>query len=472
MNLSDSPWLLASVASADKIVMDVFKEEVEISDNIIQPPRLLDVTINIVIWCITILLWLPVSMVCLPLFVLGLYIWGLPPIISPISRFSKYFIAAFTEGKHEENIPFSNRVIVFLAVLSNLIKAPINGTFWFLDELLYPVYHKVDIREPVFFITAARSGSTQLTHYLENDENNFIAPTAGEGLFPFIWIWKFVVPVLKRFARNKQHVVENKMFGLEAKKRHNFSFANTETWDVIFGAWHYTYLSWYMGINFMKWGFPLASLTEPTDNQYLKSLYEFTDSVMKKVVYHRGRPSQRVLVKGHFLIAAKGLQQCFPDAKFFTVAREPVNRFQSFINFMVTISFDGPPRIDYLSPVPWKVVCQFVVHTQIPYCEQEMLFYDQSDDKRLAIPFTMFVNKLNNTLQTVYSFCNIQAPVLVLSNAIIAQRTTHDRTNRKASYNPKFNRSLSELGIDEEKLKEHLKRYIQWIKSLDKKLKP
>lgn len=454
-----------------KAVMDVFKEGVEISDDI-QPTRPLGATVNIItIWCVTILLWLPVSVACLPLFVLGTCIWGLPPIISPISRFSKYFTAIFTEGKIEENILFSNRVIAFLIVLCNLIKAPTNGLFWFLDELLYPGYHKVNIREPIFFITATRSGSTLLANYLEDDENNFIAPTSGEGLFPFIWVWKFIVPVLKRVAVNKRHAVRNKMFGSEARKRHNFSLENTETWDVIAGTWHFTYLSWYMGTDFMKWGFPFASLTEPTDSHYVKSFCEFTDSIMKKVVYHRGIPSQHVLVKGHFLIAANDLQQRYPNAKFFTIVREPLSRFQSSINFMMTISADGPPNRDYLlSPVSWKVVSEFVIHTQIPYCEQEILFYDKSNNNKLAIPFMMYVNKLSKTIQAIYSFCNIPLPTLVMSNAVTAQKTTHDRTNRKASYNPKFNRSLSSLGIDEEKLKEHLIRYIQWIESLDKRL--
>ena len=443
----------------------------EISENIIQPPRLLNVMVNIIIWCTTVLLWLPISVAFLPLFVLGLYIWGLPPIISPMSRFFKYFTAVFTEGKSEKTIPFSNRVIAFLIVFSILMKAPINGTFWYIDELLYPAYHQVNIREPLFFITGARSGSTQLANYLENDKDNFIAPTSGEGIYPYIWMWKFMVPILKRFALNKEHMVRDRLFGSEVRKRHNFSLVNTETWDVIAGNWHFIYVSWYLGIDFMKWGFPFALCAEPTDDQYLNSFYQFTTSIMKKVLHHRGRPSQRMLVKGHFLIAANGLQQRFPDAKFFTVVRQPLDRFQSFINFMATVSADGPPRRQFLlSPIPWKVIREFVIHTQISYCKEEMLFYDHSDDKKLAIPFTMYVNKLNDTLQIIYSFCNIRVPTLTMSNAITAMKTTHDRTNRKASYNPKFNRSLSDLGIDEEKLKEHLTRYTQWLETLDKKL--
>ena len=72
----------------------------------------------------------------------------------------------------------------------------------------------------------------------------------------------------------------------------------------------------------------------------------------------------------------------------------------------------------------------------------------------------MYVNKLNDVLQTIYSFCNISMPA---TDAITTLQTTHDRTNRIASYNPKFDRNLSDLRIDIEKLKEHLTMYTQWL---------
>ena len=238
--------------------------------------------------------------------------------------------------------------------------------------------------------------------------------------------------------------------------------------EITAGAWHFTYVSWNIGIDFIKWGFPFASLIEPTDDNYLNSFNQYTNSIIKKVMYYRGKPSQRMLVKGHFLIATNTLQKRFPDARFFTVVRDPLEHFQSFINFIMIISADGPPSNELLlPPIGWKQVCEYVIYTQIPFCEQEMLFYDQSDDKKLAIPFKMYVNKLNDVLQTIYSFCNIPIPT---TNVITTLQTTHDCTNRKASYNLKFNRSLSDLGIDVEKLKEHLTMYAQWLENLDKKL--
>ena len=41
---------------------------------------------------------------------------------------------------------------------------------------------KVDLKEPMFFLTAPRSGSAQLCKYLESDKENFIIPTVGEAL--------------------------------------------------------------------------------------------------------------------------------------------------------------------------------------------------------------------------------------------------------------------------------------------------
>ena len=79
-------------------------------------------------YCITMLVWLPVSIACVPLFVLGLFIWGMPPMIPSWSSYCKYFIGVFTEGKPEENIPITNRILVFLIVLGSLIKMDCVGT--------------------------------------------------------------------------------------------------------------------------------------------------------------------------------------------------------------------------------------------------------------------------------------------------------------------------------------------------------
>jgi len=446
--------------------MDVLKDKPDIDD--FPSLRLSTALSNIVMWCISILLWLPLAVATLPLFLLGLLIWGQPPIVSPLARFGRYFSAVFTEGRSDENIPLTNRILIFLIVLSSLVKTPLYGVCWFIDEMLYPGYRRVTVDKPVFFITAVRSGSTQLATYLENDEDNFIAPMMLEGFFPFIWFWKLVSPILKRVGLYKKLANTNAVFGVESRKRHNVSLTRTETWDVALGSWLFLYASWFLGANFMKWGMPFVMLNSATDDHFVKCFYQFTDHVLKKVMYHRGKPSQRILVKGHSLIIADTLEKLYPGAKFFATVREPLERFQSFVNFMMALTIDGPPsRLYLVSPVSWKVLRDYIVYTQISYCEQEMLFYDQHQCNKLAIPFTMFVNNLSATLQTVYNFCDIPMPPDLISSARAIQHSTHDRTKRKASYDSRLNRSLESLGIDEVKLQKKLAKYIHWVDQLE-----
>ena len=109
----------------------------------------------------------------------------------------------------------------------------------------------------------------------------------------------------------------------------------------------------------------------------------------------------------------------------------------------------------------------YVVSTQIPYCKQEMSFYKDGQVNRLAIPFTVYVNNLSATLRSIYSFCNIPIPDHVLSKAIMLQKTTHNRSKLKVNYDPDFNRSLTSLGVDEDKIREDLKEYIAWVNELE-----
>ena len=223
---------------------------------------------------------------------LGLVFWGLPPIIPPLPAFCKYFIAVFTEGKSTENIPFTNRVLIFLLTVDTLIKAPIQGVCWYLDELLYSSYHKVNIKDPVFMITAPRTGSTQLCDYLQDDNKNFIAPTTAEMIFPYVWAWKVFVPILVKLGINDKQFHNSGAYGSEANKRHSVVMTRTDALEGILRYFHFGMTSNYLGSSFMCWGFSFSKLNEPTYEGVSQSFIPFANCMMKKVMYYRGNPEQ------------------------------------------------------------------------------------------------------------------------------------------------------------------------------------
>ena len=203
------------------------------------------------------------------------------------------------------------------------------------------------------------------------------------------------------------------------------------------------------------------------DSEFSRIFLDSSDCVMKKVMYHRGNPKQRIFIKSHLLMVASELEHRYDGAKFLTVVRNPVKRFRSTINFVKVMSADGPMR-RYLNifPMTWRVARDLVIETQIYYCEDEMIFYEENAKNKLAISFDTYIKDLAGTLQCVCSFLNIPMSPELLSKAAALQKSSHDRTKRKITYDSKFNRSLSSLGIDEDKLKEHLSDYINWMKRL------
>ncbi|XP_065908536.1 uncharacterized protein [Dysidea avara] len=444
--------------------MDDIIQDIDIADDH-QRPNIAFALMMIFYYCITMLLWLPVSIACVPLFVLGLFIWGIPPMIPSWSSYCKYFIAVFTEGKPEESISITNRITVFLIVLGSLVKIPFHGLCWYIDELVYSSYHKINIEKPVFMITAPRSGSTQLYDYLLDDTKNFIAPVAFEGMLPYIWVWKLFLPFIVR-AGFQEYLYNNSLFGKEATKRHRFMMLKADSWGGMLKSWHFGFCDLCLGSSFMNWGYSFARLQEPIDEDNVRSFMPFTDCMMKKVMFYRGKPKQQMLLKGHFLLSARNIELQYPDAKIFVTLRNPVDRFGSHINFLKVMSEESK-SLQGIFPATWRVIRDHVIYTQVPYCEQEMSFYKEPADNKLVIPFTMYVNNLSATLQRIYSFCNIPIPDDVMSNAVRVQYTTHDFTKLRASYDPRFKKSLASLGVNEERLREHLSEYIEWINSLE-----
>ena len=206
---------------------------------------------------------------------------------------------------------------------------------------------------------------------------------ANHALFPFIWFWKLIVPVLKTAGVIKVQVKDHRDFSQpqsEYEKHHNVDLHRNGSFDIRVTVWHFNAISLYLGVDFMKWGFPFVQLIEtPIDNQFCSSFVQYYDVILKKVMYHRGTPTQRPLVKGHFLMVADELAQRYKGAKFFTVVRESRDRFKSLINFIKVVDITQRNGFGYpMCPMSWKVACDYVVDTQVMYCTEEKSFYEGS----------------------------------------------------------------------------------------------
>ena len=156
----------------------------------------------------------------------------------------------------------------------------------------------------------------------------------------------------------------------------------TESLEGLLSSFHFGMTSSCLGSSFMYWGYSFAKLNEPTCEGLSQSFIPFANCMMKKVMYYRGNPKQQMLLKGHFVTNAGTLEQRYSKENFFVVIRNPIDRIPSFINLMKVLLEDGPGKWKHgLFPATWKVIRDYSLCTQIPYCEQEMSFYKEQQIK-------------------------------------------------------------------------------------------
>jgi Sulfotransferase family len=304
---------------------------------------------------------------------------------------------------------------------------------------------------PFFELSAARSGSTQLAHHIEEDPY-FVAPNVMQFLFPYLWLWKIAPRTVGRLFTKEQ--IQN--FALRQVpevylERHELDPYCTDTFEVPFLAMHLGTLSMGLGAEVMK---QTLSATVPSPwNRAIREqdLPDYIESLGKKLMLWRGRPG-RLMIKGHFLGSAETLVRRFPDALFLTMIRDPAKRIQSTLNFhrcQPGDSLVGPPR--------WAELVAYDLPEEIAYCKLEQAWFMSVDtEKKMVIRFEDYRKDLPGSLGRVYQE--------LLKRPERAQPATHS-ARKRSGYS--IDRSLEQLRVDSEALNVELASSRCWCSGKD-----
>ena len=123
-------------------------------------------------------------------------IYGFPPNVQSPRSLANFLLCVWSY--EDPTLRFVDRVQVTLLTISTFLLLPTLGFFWQLDELLYGAkLDKVEITAPLFLMSAPRSGSTQFSRYLDEDDQ-LTGPCGLQELFPYLWMWHVVQRTLGR----------------------------------------------------------------------------------------------------------------------------------------------------------------------------------------------------------------------------------------------------------------------------------
>ncbi|MGE0605722.1 MAG: sulfotransferase [Pirellulales bacterium] len=397
---------------------------------------------------------LVVGLTAWPFYLVPRCLWGRPPITPSWRQFGRYLGLILTAAPPPPGLSWARRYAGLLNLLRTFSLAPLWGLCWYLDAAIFRrAWRQTEIIQPLFEISAARSGSTQLARYLEDDPH-VVAPSVLQVQFPFEWLWRLSRCTLGRVMSAER--VRKIMHGTMPPaflQRHEMDPFRTDTIEMGLYGRHLIELSTMLGPEMMLQDFSLRKLQPHQRPLWEQDFVAFVDAIGKKTLHFAGPAAsgqpRRLMVKGHFLASAPALAARFPDARFLALIRDPVPRLQSSINFLRV----APPLLG-LGPTPWNWLVPFLLESEAEYSELEMAWYrDPAGPRKCVLFFQDYIRDLEGTMKKVYAECFDSD---VLPPHVPTEHGPRQRTNYLVD------RSLAQLGVDVPKLNARLAEYIEW----------
>lgn len=392
-----------------------------------------------------------------PVFGLGFAVWGRAPNVPRTAQVTRYLRLIWTVSPPPPGLPITSRVWLTLRVLRKTATIPMWSLAWYLDEVLYGrQLEQFPVESPLFELSAARSGSTQLARYLEDDPQ-LAGPSFLQTLFPYVWLWRLTAATLGRVIP-KTLVRAWLLAGLppEFAQRHEVDPFRMDTFEVALYLGHLSSISALISPDVAHDDFSFAEPSAHSEKFWTEDIPAIVDRLGRKILMQaarEGRPNVRFFIKGHFLAAADALEARYPDARFLTVIRDPRPRIRSGINYLRANALDA-----VLKPVPWAWIAQVGVAGEVRYCHVEMAWYHRPGPaRRCVVRFVDYRDDLAATLQKIYREC--------LDSDVPDSAARAHEPRERADY--LVDRTLAELGIAEDLLASECAEYIDWCTASD-----
>lgn len=380
-------------------------------------------------------------------------LYGWPPNVPRRAQILRYLGAAWTEEPPAPGLSPGRRAWLTLTVLEKVARIPLWGTAWLLDELLYGrALDAIELRAPLFEISAGRSGSTQLVRYLEDDPT-LAGPSLLDSVFPYLWLKRIIRATIGRVVSEEtvRHRIEA-LIPPEFAERHEGDPFRMDTFEAALYLSHLNALSLFYGPSFALAEFAFGRVTPGNRTLWEEDFVHLLDRIGQKRLYDVGPGPdgrhRRLFVKGHFLAAAPALARKHPDARFLTMIRSPEKRLQSAINYIRVNPVDAT-----LGPPYWAWLTETILASEADYGDAEQAFYTADGGPiRCVVRFDEYVRDLPGTMERIYATC-MDGPVPAhVPREHPPRRRTHYRVDR----------SLEQLGVDVAALRARTADYRAW----------
>lgn len=227
----------------------------------------------------------------------------------------------------------------FLAIL--ILVVPVVSTFhalcFFLDGLFFPGFRKIEIRDPVFVVGHARSGTTLLHRLLSRDEGRFSAFMLYELYFPSLiqkkfirWIAAMDARLAGGFLGRRVEAWEEKRYGA-MRDVHKMGLTEFEEDDIVF-YWSLASGFWITKMPYM--GDLDFYYVDQWPERKRRRLMRFYQDCIRRQLYLNGPDKIHLAKNPIFAGRVETLIEAFPDARIVVPVRNPYETIPSLLKLM------------------------------------------------------------------------------------------------------------------------------------------
>ncbi len=232
--------------------------------------------------------------------------------------------------ERQRELGFRVRLRQAWLLLRKLFLSPVFSLLWWVDEILFPAYRRVEIVEPIFILGQARCGTSYL-HRLLAEHQDLVAVRHFEWRYPFLVL---LVPLrrlgLLKLLANRNYWPENDA-GRVASKMHADSLKHWEEEGIFFEEVFLQHFFLFRRFPYTGCARSVGTFECLSERQkrYLTKIHR---KALQKVLFYRGQNRRLVLKENESLELLASWMELLPDARWVSLVRQPHDFAASFMH--------------------------------------------------------------------------------------------------------------------------------------------
>ncbi len=347
----------------------------------------------------------------------------------------------------DRGAPRRASILVRLLVIVPLV-ASFHAVCFFLDGLLFPGLHRVRVREPVFLVGHARSGTTLLHRLMSLDAERFSSFRLYELYFPSLLQKRAIRAAAALDRRLLGGALERRVRAWEERRyratrdMHVMSLTQPEEDDILF-YWSCAAGFWMTKLPYMgRVDFYYVDERPPRARARLMRFYR---QCVKRQLYLNGAHKTHLSKNPTFAGRVATLIEAFPDARIVVTMRNPNETIPSLLKLLQVsyrlYGFDAARSRDSL-----RVLAEQSFHT---YQHPLDVLEQHPETPRAIVDYAELVDAPKRAVEGVYRSLGLSP-----SPELVARLEQEERRARKHETSHSY--SLEEFGLDADEIQARL----------------